>query len=71
MASHCPLCGMDEETLDHLCLLCSRINGLWQDLFSFWTRPAFNPALVQVLFKDRVPLPLGKMEIWIGRATPF
>lgn len=71
MASRFPLCGMDEETLDHLCLLCPRINGLWQGLFSFSTKSMFNPVSIRVCLRTGSLSPLGRWKLEFGRLPPY
>ena len=43
LASRCPLCGKDEESLDHLLLHCPKVHNLWAFIFMmfgvFWVLP--------------------------------
>ena len=37
-ASRCPLCGLEEEVLEHLFIHCLKIWCLWKALYSFFRR---------------------------------
>ena len=45
LASRCPLCGKDEESLDHLLLHCPKVYNLWAFIFMIfglnWVLPRF------------------------------
>ena len=34
LASRCPLCGKEEESLDHLLLYCTKVYNLWAFIFT-------------------------------------
>lgn len=38
----CPCCGEVIETVDHCIVLCNRVQGGWQQIFSWWNMGNFN-----------------------------
>ena len=50
LASRCPLCGKDEEELNHILIHCPSIWGLWEGLISIpnidWVCPLLAKDLV-------------------------
>ena len=70
LASSCPLCGNDEESIDHLCLNCPKIKGLWQVLFSFSVKSCFTPLSMKEMLEKWFTLPLGKKDSKLWRVVP-
>ena len=57
LASRCPLCGKEEENLDHLLLLCTKVKEIWAVFF--------------VIFGVNWVLPYSITETLIGWKGPF
>ena len=57
LASRWPLCGKEEENLDHLLLLCTKVQEIWVVLF--------------VIFAVNWVLPCSIRETLIGWKGPF
>ena len=70
LASSCLLCSNDKESIDHLCLNCPIIKGLWQVPFSFSIKSCFTPLSVKEMLEKCFTLPLGKKDSKLWRVVP-
>ena len=70
LPSYSPLCGNDEESIDHLCLNCPKIKGMCQVLFSFSVKSCFTPLSVKEMLEKWFTLPLGQKDSKLWRAVP-
>lgn len=60
----CPLCGKEEESLDHLYLQRLKTRSLWSVLYSFSVYGCFSLTLVQELIIRRKKIMEGHPDLF-------
>ena len=71
LASRCPLCQKDEETLEHLLIHCPAVWGLWAALISFPSMDWVCPLSAKDLMMGWTTSPIRKKARKILKAAPL
>ena len=71
LANRCFLCGMEEESIDHILIQCSKARGLWELLFALFGVTWVLPSLVRDTLSGWSGFKLGKKRRKVWNAAPL
>ena len=71
LANRCFLCGMEEESIDHILIQCSKARGLWELLFALFGVTWVLPSSVRDTLSGWSGFKLGKKRRKVWNAAPL
>ncbi|KAJ9707156.1 hypothetical protein PVL29_002241 [Vitis rotundifolia] len=71
LANRCFLCGMEEESIDHLLIQCSKARVLWEILFALFGVTWVLPSSVRDTLSGWCGFKLGKKRRKVWNAAPL
>ncbi|RVW89101.1 putative ribonuclease H protein [Vitis vinifera] len=71
LANRCFLCGMEEESIDHILIQCSKARGLWELLFALFGVTWVLPSSVRDTLSGWSGFKLGKKHRKVWNAAPL